>query len=44
MREFPAVSPAKNTWRPGAVHIYRNWFAHLVGQKDRRRTVLIHQK
>lgn len=44
MHDFPAVSPPRNTWRPAAVFIYRNWFAHLAGQSERRRPALLHQK
>jgi homoserine O-succinyltransferase/O-acetyltransferase len=36
MREFPKISPMTNTWQPGAVHIYRNWFAYLAQHKNRK--------
>ncbi|MGH9593932.1 MAG: homoserine O-acetyltransferase/O-succinyltransferase family protein, partial [Bryobacteraceae bacterium] len=39
LAEFPTallLPKAKNTWRPAAVNIYRNWLLRLGAQKEQR--------
>lgn len=41
MPNFPIISKPPNTWRSGSVHIYRNWFAYLAEQKNRKLKALV---